>query len=130
MTEADVRNVAKAVLQGLDCLHSASIVHRDIRLENVLYLPEQFRGHSYALIDLEHAGTAGGCWVGNWLRDWTEGTLSTEGCYTTTSDIYQCGVLIEEFSEVLSSPESEDFITYLKRKPTAKEALKHQWISQ
>ncbi|KAJ3077185.1 hypothetical protein HK102_005283, partial [Quaeritorhiza haematococci] len=55
MTEADVRNAAKAVLQGLDCLHSASIVHRDIRLENVLYLPAKFRGHSYALIDLEHA---------------------------------------------------------------------------
>ncbi|KAJ3079018.1 hypothetical protein HK102_004077 [Quaeritorhiza haematococci] len=130
MMEADVRNAAKAVLQGLDCLHSASIVHRDIRLDNVLYLPEAFRGHNYALIDFEHAGGAGDHWVGNWLLDWTEGTLSTEGCYTTTSDTYQCGVLIEKFSEVLSSPESQDFIAYLKGKPTAKEALKHPWITQ
>ncbi|KAJ3084069.1 hypothetical protein HK102_000766, partial [Quaeritorhiza haematococci] len=130
MTEADVRNAAKAVLQGLKCLHSASYVHRDIRLANVLYLPEAFRGHNYAVIDFEHAGRAGDHWEGNWLLAWDKGTLDTQGCYTTTSDIYQLGVLIQNFSAVLLSPESRDFIAYLKGKPTAEEALKHRWISQ
>ncbi|KAJ3063967.1 hypothetical protein HK102_008338 [Quaeritorhiza haematococci] len=126
--EIAVRRMARAILLGLQRLHTGSFVHQDVRLANILYLPTRFLGHEYALIDFEHAGEANRQWKGDWLQDWSEQTLD-KGRYTTGSDIFQFGALLErEFWHKISSEEGRNFIGFLKSKPTASDALEHSWI--
>jgi serine/threonine protein kinase len=49
--EDEVREMARSVLTGLTWLHQGGYVHRDIRLPNILYLPDA-NDFKYILIDL------------------------------------------------------------------------------
>ena len=61
------------------------------------------------------------------LRGWDEGTLDDNGQYTTQSDLYELGKMLEEFHNL--SNEGRDLATQLKRKcMTATQALNHIWI--
>ncbi|TPX31304.1 hypothetical protein SmJEL517_g05318 [Synchytrium microbalum] len=48
------RKLCYCILKGLEALHSAGIVHRDIRLDNMIQVENRF-----ILIDLEHCGKPG-----------------------------------------------------------------------
>jgi serine/threonine protein kinase len=36
ISEEVIKNIARSVLQGLSVLHGAGLIHRDIKIENVL----------------------------------------------------------------------------------------------
>jgi hypothetical protein len=104
-------------------------VHRDIRLPNILYVPDADEGFRYVLIDFEHAGYNKEKISGGWLKDWDNGTLTSQGQYTTQSDMYQFGKLLEQFEGMIESKKGEDFVVKLKnKKMSAMEACKHAWI--
>ncbi|CAG8557062.1 5318_t:CDS:2, partial [Gigaspora margarita] len=102
-TDDELREMAKCVLTGLARLHGGGFVHRDIRLPNILYIPAwSFNKQK----------------LGGLLRDWDENTLTNAGCYTSTSDMYQFGKLLEGY---MTTDEGEDFTNRLKSKSTLSE---------
>ncbi|RIB22183.1 hypothetical protein C2G38_2174615 [Gigaspora rosea] len=128
-TEDELREMAKCVLIGLARLHEGSFVHRDIRLPNILYIPGSCENSKYVLIDFEHGGFNKQK-PGELLRGWDENTLTNAGCYTSTSDMYQFGKLLEGYSNLMTTDYGNDFTNRLKSKcMTAVMALKHKWIN-
>ncbi|KAG9287181.1 hypothetical protein G9A89_001589 [Geosiphon pyriformis] len=62
------------------------------------------------------------------LTDWDDGTCDENNTYTTLSDMYQLGKLLERLNTV-SSDDGKDFISKLKKKMLgADAALQHPWI--
>ena len=121
--EQDLCEMVRCVLLGLKRLHNGGYVHRDIRIPNILYVPGGSFGGLYVLIDFEHGGYDGELMKMKELRGWDEGTLDDNGQYTTQSDLYELGKMLEEFHNL--SNEGRD----LKRKcMTAAQALNHIWI--
>ncbi len=147
------------MLAGLQCaklLATASLVHRDLRLANFFWDKDKpFVG------DLELAAKAPLqvllqlcllMWPRLQLRyavvvlqvresditpltDWTDGTLDADGNYTTGSDVYQLGILLEKW---LSFPIAaladnaglvSNLTKILKSKVHAHAALNHAWLS-
>lgn len=52
-----LRNLALDVASGLEALHSCSIVHGDVKLENILVFPHPQRGFCAKLSDFSHSVT-------------------------------------------------------------------------
>ena len=133
--EDSLRAMTKDVVSGLDWLHHADYLHRDIRHPNILYDPVI---KQYILIDFEH-GAKAKAEAGNGeieiygdnapLAAWDDGTLD-DGLYTAMSEMYQLGKLLnEEFGYLIFSDQGKDFVKKLKeKKMIAEEALKHEWI--
>ena len=84
------------------------------------------------MIDLEQAAWAGEQ-VNFMLGSWDDNTL-TDGCYTTSSDMHQIGVLLQKCSlecepSMTVSPACTAFIASLLGKQcTAQQALQDAWL--
>ncbi|KAG0592450.1 hypothetical protein KC19_1G252500 [Ceratodon purpureus] len=125
-TEQDTRMLAQNVCEALSVLHEAGLVHRDIRLQNILQVSKE----QFMLIDLETVAASPfrvppGF---KWFKEWSDATL--EGAvYTPLSDMYQLGILLERRMR-WESPGAKDFIRRLKTKQcSAAMALDDPWIS-
>ncbi|CAG8636875.1 7798_t:CDS:2 [Paraglomus occultum] len=125
--ENELCEMTKSILTGLVKLHQGGFVHCDIRLPNIVYDNHAQDGYKYILIDFEH-GLHAGTHVNITLNEWDENTLD-HGKYKPSSDMYQLGKLLENFSSKLSA-NGKDFVDKLKGKKTsAQNALLHSWIS-
>ncbi|GET65883.1 hypothetical protein GLOIN_2v1824646 [Rhizophagus irregularis DAOM 181602=DAOM 197198] len=64
------------------------------------------------------------------LSGYDDNTLTTAGCYTTTSEMYQLGKMLEALNSQITSNQGKGFVEKLKsKKLTAELALKHSWIN-
>jgi serine/threonine protein kinase len=150
LSEADLRAAVHATLHALVKLHGVHLVHRDLRLENILWRP----GALPFLADLElaaaqdlkvkpHFGySAFYCssskslfyhtQVPDGMRfiEWDENTLSSTSKYSCTSDLYQLGRMMTKFSSEDLSAQGLDLCDKLLKKTmkTAKKALTHPWV--
>ncbi|KAG9286188.1 hypothetical protein G9A89_014174 [Geosiphon pyriformis] len=105
--EQTTRMMTCNLLTGLKRLHQCGYVHRDIRLSNIVYDSNNPKGYENVLID----------------------SSMENNTYTTLSDIYQLGKLLEGLNTVFSN-DGQDFISKLKKKMLeADAALKHPWIA-
>ncbi|KAG9295282.1 hypothetical protein G9A89_021213 [Geosiphon pyriformis] len=125
--EETTRVMTRSLLTGLKTLHEKDFVHRDIRSSNIIYDSNNSQGYEYVLIDFEHGGKINEKFD-SLLTNWDEGTLDENNLYTTLSDMYQLGKLLERLNTV-SSDDGKDFISKLKKKMLgADAALQHPWI--
>ncbi|KAG9301312.1 hypothetical protein G9A89_004064 [Geosiphon pyriformis] len=126
--EQTTRVMTCSLLTGLKRLHQKDYVHRDICLSNIIYDSNNSQGYEYVLIDFEHGGKINEKFD-ILLINWDDGTLDKNNLYTTLSDMYQLGKLLEELNTVFSS-DGQDFISKLKKKMLeADAALQHPWIA-
>nr|CAG8490445.1 3960_t:CDS:2 [Entrophospora candida] len=117
-----------SLLTGLKRLHQCGYVHRDIRLSNIVYDSNNSKGYEYVLIDFEYGGKANEKFD-ILLTDWDDGTCDEDNVYTTLSDMYQLGRLLEGLNMMFSN-DGQDFINKLKKKVLeADAALQHPWIA-
>ncbi|KAG9285579.1 hypothetical protein G9A89_008556, partial [Geosiphon pyriformis] len=126
--EEKTRVMTRSLLTGLKTLHEKDFVHRDIRSSNIIYDSNNSQGYEYVLIDFEHGGKINEKFD-SLLTDWDDGTCDENNTYTTLSDMYQLGKLLERLNTV-SSDDGKDFISKLKKKMLgADAALQHPWIT-
>ncbi|GES74974.1 hypothetical protein RCL_jg13042.t1 [Rhizophagus clarus] len=124
--EDDARAMSQSVLTGLTWLHKGGYVHRDIRLPNILFVPG-VANYKYVLIDFEHANV-GGLVVSEQLKVWDIKTLTKGNKYTSQSDMYQFGKMLENLN-IINSDDGKRFLNSLKNKNiNSANALKHAWF--
>ncbi|CAB4397779.1 unnamed protein product [Rhizophagus irregularis] len=127
--ENKIQEMIKCIFTGLARLHQGNFIHCDIRLPNVVYIPESPNKFNYVLINFEH-GFYNRRTCNEKLSGYNDNTLTTAGCYTTTSEMYQLGKMLEALSSRISSNQGKGFVEKLKsKKLIAKLALKHSWIN-
>jgi len=121
--------MTRSLLTGLAWLHQCGYVHRDVRLPNIVYDPGNRKGYEYVLIDFEHGGHVNETFD-TLLTQWDLGTLDQTNTYTTLSEMYQLGKLLEELN-TMTSDEGRDFVRRLRdKRMEADAALRHRWIAQ
>ncbi|KAG2499097.1 hypothetical protein HYH03_003280 [Edaphochlamys debaryana] len=128
-TEADVARAVHGVLRGLAALHGKGYVHRDVRWDNVVYLPAERR---WLLIDLEHAGVAGcDCSRPPFpLRHWSGRTLDSGGRYTAASDLRMVAEQLIGRGGRLGLEGRTLQQQLMEGTLTAEEAAEHNWFSE
>lgn len=132
--------MAWACVQAASVLHAADIVHTDFRLQNVVWLADDH----CMVIDLELCRSATAPLPSNFsrLHDWTDHTLEVKGgesYFTTASDLYQIGVMLQRLLQQSWSQHAHAFVAMLisKRLPasqgaqalTAEAAMCHEWFN-
>ncbi|KAH9558299.1 hypothetical protein CY35_06G001100 [Sphagnum magellanicum] len=128
-SEQSIRMMTKNVCEALSVLHEAGLVHRDVRLPNVVQVSlEQFM-----LIDLETVAASpfrlpeGFQYFRGWSIEMLEGSF-----YTPMSDMYQLGRLLKKDVHWMTeiSESALQFIRKLtSKKCTAAMALSDPWLS-
>jgi serine/threonine protein kinase len=119
------------VCEALSVLHEAGLVHRDVRLPNVVQVSQE----QFMLIDLETVAASpfrlpeGFEYLRKWSIEMLEGSF-----YTPMSDMYQLGRLLEEEKDVHWMIEiSESAVQFIRKlrskKCTAAMALSDPWLS-
>jgi hypothetical protein len=128
-SEQSIRMMAKNVCEALSVLHEAGLVHRDIRLPNVVQVSQE----QFMLIDLETVAASpfrlpeGFQYLRGWSIEMLEGSF-----YTPMSDMYQLGRLLEKDVHWMTeiSESALQFIRKLRsKKCTAAMALNDPWLS-
>ncbi|KAH8966001.1 hypothetical protein BDL97_03G000300 [Sphagnum fallax] len=128
-SEQSIRTMAKNVCEALSVLHEAGLVHRDVRLPNVVQVSQE----QFMLIDLETVAASpfrlpqGFEYLREWSNEMLEGS-----CYTPMSDMYQLGRLLEKDVRWMTeiSESALQFIRKLRSKEcTAAMALSDPWLS-
>lgn len=77
------------VIEGLRCLHSVGIVHRDLRIDNLVFSPNTSSGcEDLIIVDLESR------WGNRRAPELIRGSIADAG-WTEKSDIYDLGYLIK-----------------------------------
>ncbi|KXZ51361.1 hypothetical protein GPECTOR_13g850 [Gonium pectorale] len=136
--EARLQQAVRGVLAGIEALHSAGFVHRDIRWDNVIWVPGAAPGAAgtFVLIDLEHAARADSaqdCRQPPFpLAPWPEvGILDpADGRYTPASDL--CLVahcLLTDLPFKLSAGGADLRRALAARELDARGALAHEWLA-
>jgi hypothetical protein len=128
-SEQSIRMMAKNVCKALSVLHGAGLVHRDVRLPNVVQVSQE----QFMLIDLETVAASpfqlpqGFQYFRGWSIEMLEGSS-----YTPMSDMYQLGRLLEKDVHWMTeiSESALQFIGKLiSKKCTAPMALNDPWLS-
>jgi hypothetical protein len=130
-SEQSIRMMAKNVCEALSVLHEAGLVHRDVRLPNVVQVSQE----QFMLIDLETVAASpfrlpeGFEYLREWSIEMLEGSF-----YTPMSDMYQLGRLLEKEKDVHWMIEiSESAVQFIRKlrskKCTAAMALSDPWLS-
>ncbi len=128
-SEQSIRTMAKNVCEALSVLHEAGLVHRDVRLPNVVQVSQE----QFMLIDLETVAAypfrlpEGFQYFREWSIEMLEGNS-----YTPMSDMYQLGRLLEKDVHWMTeiSESALQFIRKLRSKEcTAAMALSDPWLS-
>jgi serine/threonine protein kinase len=131
--EMNVRGLAKNMISALVCLHQGGYLHRDVRLANIVYDREN---NHYVLIDFEHGGYDRRRGDNQDfvvpddppLKDWDDKTLDN-GVYTSSSDLYQLGKLLQKFGTLVISDQGKIFIQELiEKRMGGNQALENGWI--
>lgn len=128
--EQDCKQFAQNVCQALAVLHRNGLVHRDVRLPNVVKVFDSQGDYYFMLIDLETVADADFVLPEGFdsFRYWTDHTL--EGShYTPMSDMYHLGeILRDEMWD--PSPLAMKFLNELTAKELdAEMALRHPWLT-
>jgi hypothetical protein len=128
-SEQSIRMMAKNVCEALSILHEAGLVHRDVRLPNVVQVSQE----QFMLIDLESVTASpfqmpeGFQYFRGWSIEMLEGSF-----YTPMSDMYQLGKLLEKDVHWMTEI-SESALQFIRRlrskKCTAAMALSDPWLS-
>ncbi|PNW72293.1 hypothetical protein CHLRE_16g674150v5 [Chlamydomonas reinhardtii] len=144
-SEANLRQAVRGVLTGLEVLHDAGYVHRDIRWPNVIRLPaaaaaaasSSSSADTYALIDLEHAAPVD-CPLDcrqppYWLSIWPRVSHlldSTTGRYTRQSDLCLVAAELMTHLPFALSDSGQQLRQQLatRQLPSARAALEHAWL--
>lgn len=123
--------MATACCKAAQLLHAAKLVHRDLRLPNVVQLGPQ----QYMVIDLESVAdltaerSAGNLQYG--LKTCNADALDADGCFTPMSDMHCIGVLLQDAHASCNSPQAYTFIHKLVAKELTAEValmwLRHEW---
>lgn len=124
----DLHALASPCCRTAHLLHSVKLVHRDLRMPNVVQLGHQH----YMVIDLESAANLKAkCLPKNFhcvLKTCSAEALDAAGCFTA---MYCIGALLKEARPSLSSPQVDTFIHKLMAKELSAEAalmyLQHEW---
>jgi hypothetical protein len=137
----EAKDMARACCQALKALHDDGIVHRDVRLANVVRLgPRQ-----WMLIDYEHCGKAGAPLPASFrLQAWdgteTEPVASSAGgsptrhVYDGRSDMVMLGRMLQQACRLQRvSPQCTEFVQKLLdrkqyKKLSAADALLEPWL--
>ncbi|KAF2138490.1 uncharacterized protein K452DRAFT_256016 [Aplosporella prunicola CBS 121167] len=94
-TLAEVKCIAKQLLEGLEYLHRSSIIHRDVKLENLLLTRDgTLKIADFGLAREYAARPMSPCVVTIWYRA-PELLLGTEN-YTPSVDLWSTGLIIGE----------------------------------
>ncbi|KAG0598473.1 hypothetical protein M758_12G076900 [Ceratodon purpureus] len=128
VSEEDCRWMAQCVCQALCTLHSAGLVHRDVRLPNIVRLPDT----KFMLIDLEYVADSpfilfdGFKPSSGWYPEMYVGNQ-----YTPFSDMYSIGKLLDAHLPGARTAHAEDFIRKLPDKQlSSSQPLQHPWLSE
>jgi len=127
-SQQSIRMMAKNVCEALSVLHEAGLVHRDVRLPNVVQVSQE----QFMLIDLETVAASpfplpeGFQYFRVWSIEMLEGSF-----YTPMSDMYQLGRLLKKDVHWMTeiSESALQFIRKLtSKKCTAAMALSDPWL--
>ena len=119
-TDDGLRRLSRDVLIALDALHEADLVHRDVRMANIVNCRSR-----WILIDLELAGKAGEL---VWFRsDHLPQRVQSGEPYQKADDLWMLGALITKSS--CGSTAAKDFGEQLKANSyaSAGDAAAHIW---
>ncbi|KAG9298181.1 hypothetical protein G9A89_005449, partial [Geosiphon pyriformis] len=103
-----------SLLTGLKTLHEKDFVHHNIHSSNIIYDSNNSQDYEYVLVDFEHGGKINEKFD-SLLTDWDDGTCDENNTYTTLSDMYQLGKLLE-WLNMVSSDDGKDFISKKKKR--------------
>lgn len=133
----DLRSLAAACCKAAATLHAEGIVHRDLRLDNVVRLGKE----RWMVIDLELCGADGAPLpIAFGLNSWPDGVTellppagggaAQQHVYNAASDMALIGHMLAKCAvRVKISDEGQAFIGRLKRKQlTAEQALEDPWL--
>lgn len=125
----DVQLLAYSVCQALYTLWKANLVHRDIRMANIVRLPGP-EDH-YMLVDLENVAQVKMWPAVHPFKGWDSFTLNENSEYDRLSDMYQLGKLLGHLLRRTFSQAAGDFVNSATGKLlTAEQALKHVWLKR
>ena len=128
--ERDGKLFARDVCEALSVLHKEGLVHRDVRLPNIVKVLEPDGKGYFMLIDFETVANADYILPGrfDYFRFWTSDTL--EGSqYTPRSDMHHLGKILHDNIGHLATPVAQEFIKDLiEKKLDAETALRHRWL--
>jgi serine/threonine protein kinase len=128
-SEQSIKMMAKNVCEALSVLHEAGLIHRDVRLPNVMQVSQE----EFMLIHLEIVAASpfqlpeGFQYFRGWSIEMLEGNF-----YTPMSDMYQLGRLLRKAVHWMTeiSESALQFIrTLTSKKCTAAMALTDPWLS-
>jgi len=133
-TEQELHALAVACCSAAQVLHDDKLVHRDLRLPNVVQLGHQH----YMVIDLESVASSEAKPLPknfhNVLKTCTAEALDKAGCFTALSDMFCIGVLLQEVVNLRATPysvQASNFMHKLLGKDltaaTALACLQHEW---
>ncbi|KAG0591420.1 hypothetical protein KC19_1G174800 [Ceratodon purpureus] len=130
--ERDGKLFARDVCEALSVLHKEGLVHRDVRLPNIVKVLEPDGKGYFMLIDFETVANADYILPEefDYFRFWTSDTL--EGSqYTPRSDMHHLGkILHDSIGHLATTPDAQEFIKDLiEKKLDAETALRHRWLT-
>lgn len=113
----DLHAAALACCKAAAMLHAKGLVHRDMRLANIIELARR----QYVVIDMESVAEASSAPLRDpfVLKTCTPSTLDAQRCYTEASDMYSIGILLEGVCSHFAHQPSQglqNFISHLKSK--------------
>ena len=131
VSEQDGKKFAHNVCTTLAALHGNGIVHRDVRLPNIVKVFESQTEYYFMVIDLETMAKADfELPIGLHCFDsWTSQTLEGEH-YTPRSDMYHLGMVLKRaMKDSAKSLEKLFMSDLISKQLDAEMALNHTWLS-